>query len=164
MIIIVTFLNSDAGDLLFCGRKWIDPADPDGRTKLDLHHFNLCALFPAFAAACPHTRFIAAITAVTESWSRPIKAVAEPALCRTIADFAPDSPVLPPPSSNPRRTASKKAIAEQPTGGSESTTGRQLASGSAEQRAECKAGRRAAASAAAADVLPRVQKRRRKSV
>ncbi len=44
---------------------------------LDLHHHNLCILFPAFAAACTHDRFIDAVTAVTDSWSR--RAAAEPA-------------------------------------------------------------------------------------
>ena len=86
--------NSEAGSWFFCGRKWIDPTDPDGRDKLDIHHFNLCVLFPAFAEACPRARFIDAIAAVSESWSRPMRAVAETARCRTIADFAPDSPPM----------------------------------------------------------------------
>jgi hypothetical protein len=57
---------SDAGDWLFCGRRWIDPADPDGRTKLDIHYHNLCALYPSFAAACSHDRFLSAVAAVVE--------------------------------------------------------------------------------------------------
>jgi hypothetical protein len=61
---------SDAGNWLFCGRRWMDPADPDGRITLDLHYHNLCALFPAFAAACSNDRFIGAVTAVIDSWSR----------------------------------------------------------------------------------------------
>ena len=61
------FPYSDAGSWLFCGRKWIDPADPDGRDKLDLHHFNLCALFPPFAAACPRDRFIDAMPPSVEA-------------------------------------------------------------------------------------------------
>jgi hypothetical protein len=84
--------HSDAGSWFFRGRKWIDPAIPDGRAKLDLHHFNLCTLFPPFAEACPHARFIDAIATAAESWSRPMRAVAEAGRCRTIADFAPDSP------------------------------------------------------------------------
>ena len=61
---------SDAGNWLFCGRKWIDPADPDGRAKLDLHHYNLSVLFPGFASACSLDRFIDAVAAVIDSWSR----------------------------------------------------------------------------------------------
>ena len=61
---------SDAGNWLFCGRKWIDPADPDGRAKLELHHHNLSVLFPAFASACPLERFIAAVAGVIDRWSR----------------------------------------------------------------------------------------------
>ncbi len=60
---------SDAGNWLFCGRKWIDPADPDGRAKLDLHHYNLSVLFPGFASACSLDRFIDAVAAVINSWS-----------------------------------------------------------------------------------------------
>ncbi len=70
------FHVSDAGNWLFCGRKWIDPADPDGRTKLDLHHDNLCILFPAFAAACSRDRLIEAVTAVIERKSRHSSATA----------------------------------------------------------------------------------------
>jgi hypothetical protein len=62
--------SSDAGDWLFSGRKWIDPSDPDGRTKLDLHHHNLCLLYPAFAAACSCDELVAAVAAVIERWSR----------------------------------------------------------------------------------------------
>jgi hypothetical protein len=106
--------RSDAGNWVHCGRKWIDPADPDGRTKLDLHHFNLCFLFPAFAQACPHARFVAAIAAVAESWSRPMKDIANAARCRTIADFAPP----PPPSLDPSTEAGAWASDGPPAGGS----------------------------------------------
>ena len=110
------FPCSDAGDLLFCGRKWIDPADPDGRTKLDLHHYNLCALFPAFAAACPRAQFLSTVAAVAESWSRPMKDIADAGRCRTIADFAPDDP--------PSHGASMAAGAGWAAAGSESTADR----------------------------------------
>jgi hypothetical protein len=63
-------MSSDAGNWLFSGRKWINPADPDGRTKLDLHYDNLCLLFPAFAAACSRDQLIEAVSAVIERWSR----------------------------------------------------------------------------------------------
>ncbi len=62
--------SSDAGNWLFSGRKWIDPSDPDGRTKLDLHHNNLRLLYPAFAAACSCDRLIEAVASVIERWSR----------------------------------------------------------------------------------------------
>jgi hypothetical protein len=52
---------SDAGNWFFSGRKWINPADPDGHTKLELHHNNLCLLYPAFAAACTCNRFVEAV-------------------------------------------------------------------------------------------------------
>ncbi len=61
---------SDAGNWLFCGRKWIDPADPDGRAKLDLHYHNLSILFPAFTSACSLDRLVDAVAAVIDSWSR----------------------------------------------------------------------------------------------
>jgi hypothetical protein len=163
------FPCSDAGDLLFCGRKWIDPADPEGRTKLDLHHFNLCALFPEFAAACPHDRFIAAIAAVTESWARPTQAV-EPARCRTIADFAPDSPALSSSSVGPRRVAGESANADPPTGDAESTaelsvagSEEELASTSARGRADVETEGGQARSCAEAIAQTRGQKKRRKS-
>ncbi len=71
MLILKLFIQcSDAGNWLFCGRKWIDPADPDGRTKLELHHNNLCLLYPAFAAVCSCDSLIEAVTAVFERWSR----------------------------------------------------------------------------------------------
>jgi hypothetical protein len=60
---------SDAGNWLFTGRRWINPSDQDGRTKLDLHHNNLCLLYPAFAAACSCDRLIDAVAAVVERWS-----------------------------------------------------------------------------------------------
>ena len=69
--------SSDAGNWLFGGRKWIDPADPDGRTKLELHHNNLCLLYPAFAAACPCDRFIESVAAVIDRWSRHGSAAAD---------------------------------------------------------------------------------------
>ena len=69
--------RSDAGNWLFSGRKWIDPADPDGRTKLELHHNNLCLLYPAFAAACSCDRLIEAVAAVIDRWSRHGRADAE---------------------------------------------------------------------------------------
>ncbi len=70
--------RSDAGNWLFCGRRWIDPSDPDGRIKLDLHYHNLCALFPAFATDCSHDRFIGAVSAVIDSWSRHAEAESDP--------------------------------------------------------------------------------------
>ncbi len=62
MLIFAVYTRcSDAGNWHFSGRKWIDPADPDGRIKLELHHNNLCLLYPAFAAACSCDRFIEAV-------------------------------------------------------------------------------------------------------
>jgi hypothetical protein len=82
--------TSDAGNWLFCGRKWIDPADPDGLIKLDIHYHNLCTLFPAFPAACSHSRFIGAVAAVIDSWSPHAAAAHEEAgLGPPAADFAP---------------------------------------------------------------------------
>jgi hypothetical protein len=66
---------SDAGNRHFRGRKWIDPADPDGRTKLEFHHQNLSILFPAFASACPQERFIAAVAGVVDRWLHGSSAV-----------------------------------------------------------------------------------------
>jgi hypothetical protein len=63
-------LCSDAGNWLFCGRRWINPADPDGRAKLDLHYDNLSILFPAFTTSCSLDRLIDAVSAVINSWSR----------------------------------------------------------------------------------------------
>jgi hypothetical protein len=80
---------SDAGNWLFCGRKWIDPADPDGRTKLELHHHNLSILFPAFTSACSLDCFIDAVTAVTDSWSRHTEAAAEGGRCSSVVDISP---------------------------------------------------------------------------
>ena len=60
---------SSAGNWLFRGRKWIDPADPDGRTMLQIHHHNLSILFPAATAACSLGRFIDAVAAVAGAWS-----------------------------------------------------------------------------------------------
>jgi hypothetical protein len=37
---------------------------------LDLHHDNLCILFPGFASACSRDRFIDTIAAVIDRWSR----------------------------------------------------------------------------------------------
>ena len=119
---------SDAGSWLFCGRKWIDPADPDGRDKLDIHHFNLCVLFPPFAAACPHDRFVDAIATVAESWSQPMRAVADAGRCRTLADFAPDSP----PSYNP---ISLMADIRSSADSSVEATGRAPVVGSGDMRA-----------------------------
>jgi hypothetical protein len=79
-MLIFAFLHrcrSDAGNWLFSGRNWIDPADPDGRTKLELHHNNLCLLYPAFAAACSCDRLIEAVAAVIDRWSRHGRADAE---------------------------------------------------------------------------------------
>jgi hypothetical protein len=60
---------SDAGHWLFSGRKWIDPADLDGRTMLDLHYHNLSILFPAFAAACSRDRLVDAVAGIIDRWS-----------------------------------------------------------------------------------------------
>jgi hypothetical protein len=87
---LVTFC-SDAGNWLFCGRKWIDPADPDGRTLLELHHHNLSILFPAFAAACSRDRFIDAVAGVIESWSRQTAAAAAAGRCPSVVDIPPSS-------------------------------------------------------------------------
>ncbi len=78
MMTLVLLNNcSDAGNWLFSGRKWIDPTNPDGRTKLNIHHHNLCLLYPAFAAACSCDRLIAAVSAVIERWSRNGSAAAD---------------------------------------------------------------------------------------
>ena len=87
---LVTFC-SDAGNWLFCGRKWIDPADPDGRTKLELHHHNLSILFPAITAACSRDRFIDAVAAVIESWSRQTAAAAAAGRRPSVVDIPPSS-------------------------------------------------------------------------
>ena len=87
---LVTFC-SDAGNWLFCGRKWIDPADPDGRTLLELHHHNLSILFPAFAAACSRDRFIDAVAGVIESWSRQTAAAAAAGRRPSVVDIPPSS-------------------------------------------------------------------------
>ena len=82
--------QGDAGDWLFCGRKWIDPADPDGRTKLDLHHHNLSILFPAFASACPRERFLAAVAGVIERWSQHPSAATAAETDLPVADVVPE--------------------------------------------------------------------------
>ncbi len=68
---------SDAGNRLFCGREWIDPVDPDGRTLLEIHYQNLSILFSAFAAACARERFI-------DAWSTapPPQDGSPPLTCR----------------------------------------------------------------------------------
>jgi hypothetical protein len=77
---------SDAGNWLFSGRTWIDPADPDGRAKLDLHYDNLSILFPAFTASCSLDRLIDAVAAVVHSWSRHFGNAARPMRSRGTAD------------------------------------------------------------------------------
>ncbi len=81
---------SDAGNWLFSGRKWIDPADPDGRAMLDLHHHNLSLLFPAFAAACSRDRLADAVADVIARWSHRPRA-ATPGECELEPAWA-DSP------------------------------------------------------------------------
>jgi hypothetical protein len=80
---------SDAGNWLFSGRKWIDPADPDGRTMLELHHHNLSILFPAFTAACSLDRLIDALATVIDSWSRHTDAATEAGRCSSVVEIAP---------------------------------------------------------------------------
>ena len=79
---------SDAGNWLFRGRRWIDPADPDGRTMLELHHHNLSILFPSFTAACSLDRFIDVVAAVVDSWSRQADIAAEGRRCWPVVDVA----------------------------------------------------------------------------
>ena len=79
-----------AGNWLFSGHRWLDPSDQDSLTKLQREYSTLCSLCPAFAAACPASRFIAAVADVTESW-RPHAAlrIAGIAGSMSIADFGP---------------------------------------------------------------------------
>ena len=82
-----------AGNWLFSGRRWLDPADQDGITKLRLNYHNLCNLFPAFAAACPASRFIAAVADVADSWRRHAAVrISGIAGFMSIADFGPAAP------------------------------------------------------------------------
>jgi uncharacterized membrane protein YgcG len=86
--------GSVAGNWLFSGRCWIDPSDPEGFTKLDLHYHNLRTLFPDLTIACPPDRFVGAVAAVGRSWAYHAAAhAAGIADSTSIADFAPLSPL-----------------------------------------------------------------------
>ena len=52
-----------AGEWLFCDRRWLNPADPVDRARLESGYVALCADFPEFAA-CPRRAFLTRLAEV----------------------------------------------------------------------------------------------------
>ena len=79
-------LSRVAGTWLFADRSWLDPADIDDHTALEVNYDNLCLLFPTFAAACRLDRFLEVLADVSGSWQRRLR-TAGTMPCISIADF-----------------------------------------------------------------------------
>ena len=62
-------LCRSAGNWLFRGRRWLDPADPDDRAAILSNYERLCTLFPPFGIACKLDKLIAALGTVTRRWA-----------------------------------------------------------------------------------------------
>ena len=63
--------RSVAGNWLFSGRRWRNPAAVDDRAALSAGYNNIVAAFPAFSC-CPRDRFLKVVGEVCASWSRRI--------------------------------------------------------------------------------------------
>jgi hypothetical protein len=66
---------SSAGNWIFSNRRWLNPANPYDRARLDASYDALCAAFPAFAA-CPRAHFLACIAGVASTHHRPLQGIA----------------------------------------------------------------------------------------
>jgi hypothetical protein len=66
---------SSAGNWIFGNRRWLNPANPYDRARLDAGYDALCAAFPAFAA-CPRAHFLACIAGVASTHHRPLQGIA----------------------------------------------------------------------------------------
>ena len=63
--------RSVAGNWLFSGRRWRNPAAASDRAALSAGYNDLVAAFPAFSC-CPRDRFLKIIGETCASWSRRI--------------------------------------------------------------------------------------------
>ena len=62
-------IRRSAGNWLFRGRRWLDPANPEDRNALNVNYDRICIQFPEFEAACRRDKFIAALGAVAGRWA-----------------------------------------------------------------------------------------------
>eukprot|EP00292_Cryptomonas_paramecium_P023458 CAMPEP_0113697362 /NCGR_PEP_ID=MMETSP0038_2-20120614/22093_1 /TAXON_ID=2898 /ORGANISM="Cryptomonas paramecium" /LENGTH=187 /DNA_ID=CAMNT_0000620367 /DNA_START=33 /DNA_END=592 /DNA_ORIENTATION=+ /assembly_acc=CAM_ASM_000170 len=94
-------LDRDAGDLVFCRRRWLRPSNPADRQVLERNYESLCFAFPCFSS-CPLPTFLDTLENVAASWSVVLSKIRsrmpDAKLCSTTN---PSAAPTPPPSHAP---------------------------------------------------------------
>lgn len=71
---IPDLVASTAGHWVFSGRRWLDPEDPEDRSRLQARYLDLCAKFPTIDPTCDADRLLAVLSSFQRSWARRVAA------------------------------------------------------------------------------------------
>ena len=69
-------ITSTAGNWVFSGRRWLNPETAGDRAMVMARHLDLCAEFPAYAAACDPDHPLATLARFRASWAGRLESAA----------------------------------------------------------------------------------------
>lgn len=58
----------DAGNWVFCRRRWVDSSSTESLSKLIHNYDDLCSRFPAYSRGCSQAEFVRIVSAVSAKW------------------------------------------------------------------------------------------------
>ena len=122
----ISAYRSAAGNRVFAGRRWLDPADAADRAHLATGYDRLAEAFPDFPAACPRDRFLQALADASASSPRRLKRPR-----RSLAERAPPTQLLVPLGGAAAPLAAGTSEAEAKAGSIRRRTSRRPRSGTA---------------------------------